>query len=84
MICMVNGDTMLKLNDMQVQIGQFWTFLGGNNELIVNPLKEILEEVGAGVGTDEVICRVSKYQNFFFGLCLKDVEKMVYAMIDQY
>ena len=56
MIFLVNDCTMLRLNDAQVNIGEFCTFLGGYTGVLVDPRREVLEEVGAGVDTHEVIC----------------------------
>ena len=43
------------MNDVQVEIGAFWTFLIGYREVIVDPSKEFLEEVGARLVTQEFI-----------------------------
>ena len=58
---MVNNYPIWGLNDAQVNIGEFWTFRGGHGEVIVGSRKEVLEEVHAGLGTQEVICGASKY-----------------------
>ena len=49
--CMVNADPMRRLNKEQVNIGEFWTFLVGHRELLVETIKGVLEEVGSGLGT---------------------------------
>ena len=49
------------MNDEYNKIGELWTYLGGPGEVFVAPSKEVLEEVGARVGTQEVICGASKY-----------------------
>ena len=42
---------MWRLNDTQVNIGEIWTLLGVYREVIVEHIKEVLEEFGAGVDT---------------------------------
>ena len=44
----------------------------------LRPAKEVLVELGYGIGTEEFICIASSYNKFFPGLVLKDVENMVY------
>ena len=56
MSCLVNTYPMWILNYVQVNIGELWTFLGGHREVLVYPRKEVLEEVGSEVDTQEVIC----------------------------
>ena len=61
MICLVNDCPMWRLNNVQVKIGEFWNFLGVNREVLVDPIKEILEEMGAGVVTQECNCGAYNY-----------------------
>ena len=60
-ICLVNAYSIWTSNDPQVDIGELWTFLGGHKEVLIQPIKEVLEEVGAVVCTHRVICGASKY-----------------------
>ena len=48
---MVNDYPMWRLNNAEVNIGDFWNFFGGNRDVLVDPIKEVLEEVGAVLGT---------------------------------
>ena len=41
--CLVNADTMWRLNYVQVQIEELWTLLGGYREVLVGPNKGVLE-----------------------------------------
>ena len=50
-ICPLNDYPMWRLNDTQVNIGELWTLLGVHREVIVEHIKEVLEEFGAGVDT---------------------------------
>ena len=48
---MVNADTIWRLNNTQVNIGELWNFFGGFREVLGDPSKEVLKEVGTLVGT---------------------------------
>ena len=61
MICIVNADPMGRLNNAQVKIREFWNFLRGHREVLVDTRKEVLEDVGVGVDTHEAIYGESNY-----------------------
>ena len=50
-IFLVYADDVWIMNDEYNKIGELWTYLGGPGEVFVAPSKEVLEEVGARVGT---------------------------------
>ena len=58
-------------------------FLGGHRGVFFEPYKEVFEEVDAVIGTHELICGASNYQNVLCGGCLKGVKSMVYEIIDE-
>ena len=60
---MVNAYLMWILNDAQVKIEGILTLLGGHREVLVDTGKDVLEEVGFGLGTQEIICGSSNYYN---------------------
>ena len=47
------------------------------------PTKKVSEEVDDVLGTQDVLCGASNYQNVFSGGCCKGVESMVYDMLDK-
>ena len=78
MICLVNTYTIWKLNDAQVKICELWTPLGGYRKVLFDTRKEALEDVGDGLGTQEIICGISNYYNVLGGFFLKGVDSMEY------
>ena len=50
-IYMVYVDPIWILNDVQDNMGELWNLLRGHRELPVDSRKELLEDMGAGVGT---------------------------------
>ena len=48
-------------NDVQVEIGELWAFLGVNRGVLVDPNKEVLEEEQCLLGTQEVIYGAFNY-----------------------
>ena len=80
--CLICADAVWGFYDAYIEIGNLRTFLGGHREVFVYPCKELFEEVDSVVGTQEVICGASNYQNVLSVGCLKGVDIMVYDMID--
>ena len=75
--------TTLNNNSEYIEIGEMRNIVGGYKEVLVDPYKKVFEEVDVGVGTHEVICGSSNYQDIFGGSCLIDVNIMVYDMLDE-
>ena len=46
-ICLIYSDTIWGLNDAYIEIGELRTFLGYQREVIVDPRKELFEEMNA-------------------------------------
>ena len=82
-IYLVYAHSIWIFNDGKVEIGELWTFLGGHREVLVDTNKEMMEEVGSGLGRQEVICGASKYQNLLDRFFLKGVESMIYDILEK-
>ena len=52
--------------------------------MLVYHRKEVLEELGYGVGTQEGIYGASNYQNVLGVLFMNDLDSMLYEMICEY
>ena len=59
------------------------TFLGGYREVLVDPSKEVFEEVYYGVVTQEVICVASNYQDIFGESLPKVIKSIVYDILEK-
>ena len=64
-------------------MGDMRTFLRGHREIIVDPRKEVFEEADDVVGTQELICGASNYQEILGGIILEVVKSMVYEMLEE-
>ena len=81
--CLIYVGSILVFNGAYIEIGELSTFLGGHREVLVEPWKEVFEEVYSGVGTQELICGSYNYQEIIGGSCLQCLNSMVYYMIDK-
>ena len=81
--CLIYTDAIWGLDDAYIEIGYLMTFLGGHREVTVDTCKEVFEEDGSGVGTKELICGASNYQDILGGICLTGVNSMYYDMLDK-
>ena len=81
--CLIYNNAIWGLYDACIEIGERRTFLKGHREVFVDPCKEVFEQVDYGVGTQEVICGASKYQDTFGGSGIKGKGSMVYDTIDK-